>query len=228
VLRTLLLTCLLLTFATEAQSAHRIADACGLLTHNDKDLMVKCVNHAELFELNSEFIKAVADFDPSTEIRMRVLKSGASSDTLQLCKKLRWNLENTLSCLRSYPTPELLKSCKKLSSSEDDQLRCLRLGREAAQVSACDEISGKAWEKFACLERDVPALAVLNCRNQSEKANTRLRCLDEAVQAREEEYRRNQGSMKRDALAGIADPAYGDPDRVPSFPAKRAPAGVGH
>lgn len=225
VARTLTFIFLFLSLAGEAESANRIADACALLTQNDHELTTKCINHAELFELDSGFIKAVAAFDRSIDIRMRALKSGANTDTLELCKKLRWTTENTLSCLRSYPTPELIKGCKKISSSEEDQLRCIRLGKEPAQVNACDSIASQVKEKFRCLEMDVPALATLNCRNKSDSEKIRQNCLQQLVHAREEEYRRDQNEMKREAKASLLDPAYGNPEKVPSFVRRRPASG---
>lgn len=203
---------------------NKIADACSRLTGRDPQLTKNCVNHAELFEVDSEYIRAVVEFHSSIEIRMKALKSGASIDTLKLCKSLNWSVDNTLSCMRSYPTPELVKECKKVSARQEDQLRCVREGRDTAQVHACNSISSTTSERFACLELNVPALATYNCRDKFSSFPERMQCMNAVVVAREEEYRRDQKEMKERELALKKDPAYGDPALVK--PPKRVPASL--
>ena len=219
-----LLGLVVLSFHAEAARAHKIADACQALANGDRDLITKCVNHAELFELEATFIRTVVAFHNDVEVRMKALKSGANVDTIQLCKSLGWSLENTLSCLRAYPTPELLRGCKKLSKVEDEQLRCVRYGREVSQVNACETMSENSGDRFRCLELDVPALAAINCRNKSSAVTGRFHCLEQFVRARTEENERDSQQMRREALARIADPANADPLVAPSAPTRRRPA----
>lgn len=205
---------------------NRITDACSRLTNRDPELSKNCVNHAELFEVDSQYIRAVVGFHPSVEIRMKALKSGASVDTLNLCKSLGWSIDNTLSCMRSYPTPALVKECKKISPREDEQLKCVRIGREVSQVQACGELSDLAEERFHCLSLDIGTLATLNCRNTQRGFSARLKCLEKIVQAREEEFLQDQSALQARYLALKSDPTYGDPSLLPSSPRRRAPASI--
>jgi hypothetical protein len=215
---------LLLCSVAEASSArNKIADACSELTNRDAVLTKNCVNHAELFELDSEFIRAVVGFHRSVDVRMMALKSGASVDTLKLCRSLGWNLDNTLSCLRAYPTPEIVKACKKVGAKEEDQLRCVREGRETAQIDACVAISPKVADRLSCLELDVPAMAIINCENKFHTFKERLRCMEKETAAKEDEYRRDQREMKDRVATMDRDPAPGDPLLVAPAP-HRTPA----
>lgn len=221
-----LLLCLLaLSLSAEAGTVrNKIADACSRLTARDAELTKNCVNHAELYELDSGYVNAVVNFHSTVEVRMKALKSGANVDTLNLCKALGWSIDNTLSCMRSYPTPEVIKACKKISPKEDEQLKCIREGRDAAQINACEGFGTKVAERFQCLELDVSALATINCRSKFQNHSSRIVCMKEDIARREEEYRRDQGEMKERELALRADPAYGDPSMVSPAPSRRIPA----
>lgn len=105
-----------------------VNEACKQLCDQEAACLKKCVGHAELFEIRPELIKSVAAFDPDTETRLKVLRTGASAETLELCKKADWSLENTLICLRSYPTRDLMKACTKAKRGEDEQVECVRSG----------------------------------------------------------------------------------------------------
>lgn len=226
-MRTLFFFLVLFSLPAEAGVVrNKIADACSRLTDRDPELTKNCVNHAELFEVDSQYIRAVVDFHPSVEIRMKALKSGASVDTLNLCKSLGWSIDNTLSCMRSYPTPSLVKECKKISPKEDEQLKCVRIGRETSQVQACGSLGERVEERFQCLSLDIATLDTINCRNTQQGFSARLRCLQKIVQAREEEYARDQAAMQARYVALKNDPAYGDPSLAPSAPRRRSPASI--
>lgn len=215
---------LLLLLCSAAQAGSKIADACSELTNRDPALTKNCVNHAELFEVEAPFIRAVTQFHRSVEVRMKALKSGASVDTLNLCKSTGWNLDNTLSCLRAYPTPEVVRDCKKLSPKEDDQLKCVREGRDTSQINACLEISPLIPERISCLNLDVPAMATINCENKFHTFKERLRCMQQEIASKEDEYRRDQAEMHERAAALKKDPTYGDPLLWPAAPTHRSPA----
>ncbi|MGZ3693308.1 MAG: hypothetical protein ACXWQO_03830 [Bdellovibrionota bacterium] len=216
-----LLLLLLITLPVEANAGSKIADACGRLTARDPELTRNCVNHAELFEVDSEYIGAVVQFNPSVEIRMKALKSGANVETLNLCKSLGWSTDNTLSCLRSYPTPEIIKSCKKLSPKQEEQLRCIREGRESTQVDACTTQSDLVSERFTCLDLNVPTLATINCNNLHSTFTARMACMKKEVLAREEEFQRDQTAMRERVKAIKLDPTYGDSSLVSGAPTHR-------
>jgi hypothetical protein len=218
---------LLLSLPAEAGVVrNKIADACAELTSHDPDLTRNCVNHAELFEVDSQYIYAAAKFDRTVDVRMKALKSGATVETMKLCKSLRWNTDNTLSCMRSYPTPELIKECKKLSAREEEQLRCVREGRDTTQVQACNSMSEKTQERFQCLQLDVPGLATINCNNLHDNFKARMACMNVEVLAREEEFKRDQVAMQERIQAIKLDPTYGDSSLVvPGLhPSQRMPA----
>lgn len=193
----LILSFLLLpSLASAGLRASKVAESCRALTDGDRELLPKCVNHAELFEVDAKLIREFAGFHRDVEIRMKALKSGADSEGLALCKEAGWNLENTLSCLRSYPTRSLLKSCKKLSpNNEDEQLKCLRLGRETAEVDACAGIGATTDEAFRCLEIHATAMQVLHCKRAG-LGKPAFRCLNKIVGLREEEFRRSLAETK--------------------------------
>lgn len=179
-----ILTVILLQTAWASPS---LVDACRELTNRDPELTKKCFAHAELFEVPVHFVRAVADFDPSVENRMKALKSGADVNTLALCKQQSWSKEGTLTCLRSYPTPELIRACKKISGQEEDQLRCVRMGRETAQVESCFLLGDTMKERFRCLEMDIPALEARTCDTQQSAADGKFKCLQRVVDRRERE-----------------------------------------
>lgn len=157
--------------------------ACNQLTDNNKTEALKCLNHAEFFELDKDFIQACGRFHHSLDLRLKCLKSGANKEILQLCEEAKWSMESTLICLRSYPTVEVIRSCKKFSAKEDEQIHCVRLGRDASQVNSCAKISTNQALRMECLQMDAPSREVKRCAKG--KDSKRLACLEKFVAQRE-------------------------------------------
>jgi hypothetical protein len=164
-----------------------VNEACKRLCETESECVRKCVGHAELFELRCEFISAAADWSPTIETRMKVLRSGANLEVLEICQKTGWSLENKLTCLRSYPTPEVLKACKKLSPRQEEQMRCLRMGKSEAEVNACIALVPGSDLALACLQKQVTAQETRECRRMGLDSKARMDCLEQAVREHEAE-----------------------------------------
>jgi hypothetical protein len=180
----MILALLLLQALSSAQAAS-LRNACLEFAAGDHQVARKCISHGESFELNGEFVSAVTKFSRDPEVRMKVLKSGANTEILALCKATGWSLDHQISCMRSYPTESIMKACRKISGDEEEQLRCVRIGREPQQVLGCAKFSRNVDNRFRCMEEDLPAQEARACakRNKSEKA--RMACLDEFVAKRD-------------------------------------------
>jgi hypothetical protein len=188
----LLLLLILVGLLLPAQAANNSVNvACKRLCDTQSECVRKCVAHAELFELNSDFVNATADWSPDPEIRMKVLRTGANVEILALCKQTGWSLDNMLTCLRSYPTPEVIKSCKKLSTGQEEQVRCIRMGKTSAEIEACTLLAPSASQRLECLGKEVTAQETRECRRLGPDIQQRMQCLDRArknVEAEAKEF----------------------------------------
>lgn len=176
------LALLLLQIFFTAQAA-TLRSACMEFSAGDRETARKCIAHGESFELNGEFVSAVTSYSADPEVRMKVLKSGANAQILQMCKATGWKLDHQISCMRSYPTEELMKACRKISNDEEEQLRCVRIGREPSQVKACAFFSKNVDHRFACMESDLPVAEARFCAKQGE--HNLVACMNEYVAKRD-------------------------------------------
>jgi hypothetical protein len=178
-----------------------VHDACRRLCENEAECLRRCISHSELFELNADFVNACTDYNPSVEVRMKVLRSGATRDLLPLCKDTGWGIDNVLICLRSYPTPEVLKACKKLSPKEEDQVRCLRSGNTNAQIEGCFKFGDSTKERLSCLDYHLDIAQPRRCREKASSAEGRLACMDQTKKEKERETREHLEETRKRVLA---------------------------
>jgi hypothetical protein len=184
---------LLVFFATTAWAGNNaVNEACKRLCNVESGCVRRCVGHAELFELKSDFINAVADWTKTPDDRMTALRSGANLEILSLCKQTGWSLDNMMICLRSYPTPEVIKACKKLSPLQEEQVRCVRRGKTDAEVEACNRLVPGSDRRLECLDRNVTAQDVTTCREEGGDSYEKMRCLGRAELARTGESRHGE------------------------------------
>lgn len=179
----------LLLACTALAANHSVHDACKRLCATASDCVHKCVSHAELMEIRPDLVNVAADFHKDPEMRMTALRSGASMETFDLCKKTGWSTENKLICLRSYPTAELIKSCKKLSAAEEDQVRCVRNGKSSAEIDKCSSMLVDTKMRLECLGLEVSAKASDECGSLNQGSRQRLDCLRSADSRRSSKKR---------------------------------------
>jgi hypothetical protein len=165
-----------------------LKEACRSFALADGTVEKKCIGHGQYFELHGDFVAACTDFSPDPDVRMRCLKSGANLETLRLCQSTGWELDNILSCMRSYPTPGVIAACKKISPDEAEQLRCVRVVREASQVAGCISFARSLENRIECLERDLPVQEAKFCARRNRDENGRMDCLHEYVARRDGIY----------------------------------------
>ena len=183
-------TLALLAFALEAKASARVLDACKSLCDGENACIEKCASHAELFELKADFIQAAKNWDSSVDNRLRVLRSGATIDVIDLCKQTGWSQENQLTCLRSYPTREVIKACKKLSPLQEEQVRCVRVGKTEAEIDACSTLFTGTDLRLDCLRKAVNAQETRLCRRSGTSVQARMGCLEGVVAEKNRESQR--------------------------------------
>lgn len=207
-------------FSWAGAEAH---DSCRKLCDNEADCLRRCVSHVELFELTPSFVDLVTDFHPSVEVRMKVLRSGASREILPLCKETGWNIDNVISCLRSYPTPAVIKACKKISPKEEEQVRCLRSGNNSAQVESCSEFGATTAEHLECLGYQADLHVSRRCRSPEKSSRAeRIQCMEQAKAEKEREAREFEAEVRRRVAAEEAEKKnHRGESRVPASTQRR-------
>lgn len=178
------LALLILQILVTAQAA-TLRSACMEFAAGNREAAKKCIAHGESFELNGEFVSAVAKYSADPDVRMKVLKSGANFEILKMCQATGWTQDHQITCMRSYPTEELIKACRKMSGEEEEQLRCVRVGREPNQVLGCISLSRELETRFTCLESDMPVAESRNCARSSKNEKARIACIDEYAAKRD-------------------------------------------
>ncbi len=182
----LVLWTLAFLLAQPAWSANNaVNDACKDLCSRESECVRRCIAHAELFELNADFIRAVTDFTKHVDDRMRALRSGADIQILELCKETGWSLDNMMICLRSYPSQEVIRNCKKLSPRQEDQVQCVRLGKAAAAIDACNRLTPSGDLRLECLGLPLTVEETKLCGSSGGNSNTRMKCLERTAETHE-------------------------------------------
>lgn len=162
---------------THAFAGNAVSEACKRLCEAERDCVRKCVGHSELMELRADLINVAADFHKEPELRLTALRTGASLETFDICRKSGWSTDNQLTCLRAYPTPELMKSCKKLSPREEEQVKCIRMGKTAAEVDACMKILVSNDLRLECVGLQLPVKVTEGCDLKGRGSRDRVECL---------------------------------------------------
>jgi hypothetical protein len=157
-----------------SNSAH---EACRRLCDVGSECVRKCVGHVELMECRAEVVNAAAEFHKSADIRLTALRTGASLETFDICRKTGWSTDNKLICLRSYPTADLVKACKSMSAREEDQVNCVRNGKSAADVEACNRLLVSGDMRLKCVGLEVSAMEAESCDRKGQGSLQRLECL---------------------------------------------------
>jgi hypothetical protein len=162
---------------THAFAGSAVNDACKRLCETERECVRKCVGHSELMELRADLINVASDFHKEPELRLTALRTGASLETFEICRRSGWSTANQLTCLRAYPTPELMKSCKKLSPREEEQVKCIRIGKTSAEVDACLKILVSNELRLECVGLKLAAEEIESCELKGKGSHDRLRCL---------------------------------------------------
>jgi hypothetical protein len=215
-MKALIISLLLGLLPAPAWSGTMAHDACRGLCEGESDCLRRCVSHVELFELSADFVNACAAFHSDPEVRLKVLRSGATRDLFPLCKDTGWGIDNVLTCLRSLPTPEVIKACKKLSPKEEDQVRCLRSGTTHVQIEACRNFGATPSERLQCLDYHLDAHVARRCSQGKNTEAQRLQCLNQAKADFDAETRKFENEARKRILAEDAEKKRLQERRMPA------------